>query len=368
MQQGNFTFPNVVGQNIQVKAVKLTTEDKYAGVTTFDIARISRHLLEIERFTSPYSMIAADVNKDGEIDGSDMLFVRNMILRKIQNLPGGVWRFIDKSYNFQNPSNPFAEDFPEVVNLSNVPTTATANFIAIKLGDVNTTYVSNLTDIAVRNSKSLVLQAEDATLQAGNEYSVNITADNFNAAAFQGTFSFNGATVKSVKAGDIDNYSDGNFGMFGNEITTSWNGTSKLNANIMTITFVANKSGKLSEMLTVGSSLTPALANDAQGSEMNVNLKFTTGKVTGSEFALYQNVPNPASVETKIGFNLPTESSAKLTIYNVEGKVLMVKNGQFKAGFNEVNINKSDLNANGVMYYRLETAEHTATKKMIIID
>jgi hypothetical protein len=48
--------------------------------------------------------------------------------------------------------------------------------------------------------------------------------------------------------------------------------------------------------------------------------------------------------------------------------VIMVKKGDYKAGYNEININKSDLNASGVMYYRLETPEHTATKKMIIIE
>jgi Dockerin type I domain/Secretion system C-terminal sorting domain len=365
---GNFTVKAPLDANVQVKAVKIATEDKYAGVTTFDIARISKHLLDIEKFSSPYSMIAADVNKDGEVDATDMLQIRNFILRKTTSLPGGVWRFIDKSYTFTNAANPFGEDFPEVINLSKVPATATANFVAVKLGDVNTTYTSALTGVQVRNNNALTLQAEEMQLVAGNEYTVNITADNFNATAFQGTLSLNGATVKSVKGGDISNYTDGNFGVFGSDITTSWNGTSKLNANVMSITFVANKTAKLSEVLTVGSSLTPAVANDIQGNEMNVNLKFTSGKVSGSEFALYQNTPNPVSHETTIGFNLSKDESARLTVYSVEGKTILSKVIEGKSGANQVTINKSELNANGVMYYRVETAEHTATKKMIIIE
>jgi Secretion system C-terminal sorting domain len=178
----------------------------------------------------------------------------------------------------------------------------------------------------------------------------------------------NGATVKSVKAGDLANYNDGNFGVFANEITTSWNGASKLNANVMSITFVANKSAKLSEVLTVGNSLTPAVANDIAGNEMNVNLKFTTGKVVGGEFALYQNTPNPVALETTIGFNLPKDESARLTVYSVDGKTILAKQIDGKAGVNQITINKSELNANGVMYYRLETAAHTATKKMVIIE
>ena len=365
---GTFNVTAPLDQNVQVKAVKIATEDKYAGVTTFDIARISKHLLDIEKLTSAYSIIAADVDKSGEVDATDMLLIRNFILRKSSSLPGGIWRFIDKAYSFTNPTNPFGEDFPEVVNFTKIPSAAAANFVAVKLGDVNTTYVSSLTGLEVRGNNALTLQAEDMTLVAGNEYTVNITSDNFNASAFQGTFSLNGATVKSVKAGDLANYNDGNFGVFANDITTSWNGVSKLNAQVLSITFVANKAAKLSEVLSIGSGLTQAVANDANGNEMNVNLKFTSGKVSGGEFALYQNTPNPVSVETKIGFNLPAQSTAKVTIYNMEGKVMMVKKGEFKAGYNEIYINKSDLNANGVMYYRLETPEHTATKKMIIIE
>jgi hypothetical protein len=297
-----------------------------------------------------------------------MVQIRNFILRKTTTLPGGVWRFVDKSYTFRNPANPFGEDFPEVISLTGTKANETANFVAVKLGDVNATFTAGLAPTTARNAKSLVLTADDMSLVAGNEYTVTIAAENFNAAALQGTFSFNGATVKSVKSGDLANFGDGNVAIFNNEVTTSWNGATKASAEVITISFVANKSAKLSEVLTVGSALTPAVANDAQGTEMNVSLKFNTGKVAGAEFALYQNTPNPVATETTIGFNMPKEGAAKLTIYTVDGKVVMTKTIDAKAGLNNLSINKSDINANGVLYYRLETADQSATKKMIIVE
>jgi hypothetical protein len=365
---GAYTLNVAQGSNTVVKAAKTSTDDKYAGVTTFDIARISKHILDIDNFSSAYQMIAADVNKDGVVDAIDMVQIRNFILRKSTSLPGGVWRFVDKSYTFRNPANPFGEDFPEVISLTNTKANETANFVAVKLGDVNATFTSGLAPTTARNAKSLVLTADDMSLVAGNEYTVTIAAENFNAAALQGTFSFNGATVKSVKSGDLANFGDGNVAIFNNEVTTSWNGATKASAEVITISFVANKTAKLSEVLTVGSALTPAVANDAQGTEMNVSLKFNTGKVAGAEFALYQNTPNPVATETTIGFNMPKEGTAKLTIYTVDGKVVMNKVIDAKAGLNNVSINKSDINANGVLYYRLETADQSATKKMIIVE
>ena len=361
---GSFNISMAPAANVQVRAAKNNNDDAMQGVTTFDIAKMSQHILDIEKFASPYQLIAADVDKSNEIDATDMLHTRRAILKITPSLPGGNFRFIDKAYTFRNAANPFGEDFPEVVNIANLTTNTAANFIAVKLGDVNGSYSA----LAPRSSRTLSFLANDMAVVAGNEYTVNISADKLDAAAFQGTFSFNGATVKSVKAGNLNNMTDGNIGIFANAVTTSWNGKTQDASDVLAITFVANKSGKLSDMLTVNSALTQAIANDVAGNEMNVNLKFNTGKVAGGEFALYQNQPNPVANETTIGFNLPKDGQARLTITAVDGKVVQVINGNYKAGYNTVTVNKSDLKASGVFYYRLETADHSASKKMVIIE
>ena len=69
-----------------------------------------------------------------------------------------------------------------------------------------------------------------------------------------------------------------------------------------------------------------------------------------------------------IGFNLPEAGYAKLTIQDVAGKVLKVVDGTFGEGYNEVRVNSDDLGQTGVLYYTLETATETATKKMIIVE
>jgi hypothetical protein len=364
---GAFQVGNLpVGANYQVRAAKTIDTDKKNGVTTLDIALISKHNLGIEALATPYKVIAADVDKNGEVEGLDMLHIRRFILSITPSLPAGsAWRFVDKSYTFRNAANPFGEDFPEVINLSNVPAgTTAANFTAVKLGDVNNSFDAT----QVRGSRALTFNANDMDVVAGNEYTVAINAANFNAAAFQGTFAFEGATVKAVKAGNLNNTSDANFGMFSKAVTASWNGTSEASAEVVNITFVATKSGKLSNMLTVNSSVTMAEGYDAAGNAMNVTLKFNTGKVAGGEFALYQNTPNPVATSTSIGFNLPKDGQAKLTIYTAEGKVLSVINNTYKAGANQVTVNKSDLNASGMLYYRLDTQDNSSTRKMIIIE
>jgi Dockerin type I domain len=139
---GDFVF-NIIPQSTYViKPEKLDGDDKYKGISTFDIARITRHIMGIEPFTSPYQYIAADVDKNGEVDVADILHLRNFLLRRTQNLPSGVWRFVDKKYVFKD-IDPFQEGFPETITISTLRISDSADFMAVKMGDVNNTYTGN---------------------------------------------------------------------------------------------------------------------------------------------------------------------------------------------------------------------------------
>ena len=85
-----------------------------------------------------------------------------------------------------------------------------------------------------------------------------------------------------------------------------------------------------------------------------------------SVFKLFQNQPNPFRTETKIGFQLPETGTATLVIYDVAGKVLRTTTRDYPAGYNEEVIEQSELNATGILFYRLETDHGVATKKMIL--
>lgn len=86
------------------------------------------------------------------------------------------------------------------------------------------------------------------------------------------------------------------------------------------------------------------------------------------ELTLYQNRPNPFKAETNISFNLPEATNATLTIFDINGKVLKMIQGDYSAGYNEVTVNRNDLGGTGVMFYRLMTDKTSVTKSMIIMD
>jgi hypothetical protein len=53
---------------------------------------------------------------------------------------------------------------------------------------------------------------------------------------------------------------------------------------------------------------------------------------------------------------------------DASGRVLKVIDGAFNQGYNEVQVNRNDVPAAGVIYYQLQTEGYTATKQMIVIE
>ena len=86
------------------------------------------------------------------------------------------------------------------------------------------------------------------------------------------------------------------------------------------------------------------------------------------DFVLYQNQPNPFKNTTMIGFNLPEAGAASLEVFDVSGRLIYKKGGEYAQGYNQVNVNRSDLPVTGILYYRVNTATDSQTKKMILLD
>ena len=371
-----------------IKAYKIEatkTDEAYVGVTTFDIAVLNRHILGIESIVSPYALLAGDVDESKEIDGADIVHIRNFIMRKTPSLPRKVWRFIDKKYIFTNPSSPFGELTSESVVLPSVTATSKAEFVAIKIGDVSSGLIPQSTLVngddeclvQTRENRTLELVAEDMQLKAGQTYSLNFTTENFKAMAYQFTLGFKPdyASVVNVEMGDLGTMTLDNFYIQKNAVTTSWDGIAySTNPHLFTLQFIAHKNGKLSETLAINNNPTRAVAFDTNGNPMIVQLSFIISKNDNGAFTLEQNYPNVVETTTTIPFNLPSECQAKLTIFDAQGRILKTMSNHFEAGYNEFKLNREDLHTTGVLHYRLDatainsSSEHyTATKKMVVV-
>ncbi|MEM6318918.1 MAG: T9SS type A sorting domain-containing protein [Bacteroidota bacterium] len=339
------------------------------GVSTFDLVLISKHILGISTFDTPYKYIAADVNKSGSITAFDMVQLRQLILNITSEFPNNTsWRFVEGGYEFTS-ANAAAESFNEFVSINNLDANLmNMDFTAVKIGDVNGSALANsLLGAESRTTNgTLNLNAADRFVEAGQTVTVEFTsADIATATGYQFTLNVAGAAeiVEGVAKAANFNVAAANRGL----IATSWNGEATADDVLFAVTFTANTTGLLSELVSVSSDVTAAEAYNTDGELMNVAIDFN-GAATAAGFELNQNTPNPFNATTVIGFNLPEAGAATLTVMDVQGKVLRAIQGEYAKGYNTVSLNANELGATGVLYYQLESANNVATKKMIIIE
>jgi len=92
-----------------------------------------------------------------------------------------------------------------------------------------------------------------------------------------------------------------------------------------------------------------------------------TGSAIPTEFALYDNFPNPFNPTTTIYYALPKDVHVKVAVYNVLGKeVATLVDGTQSAGYKTVAFDASDL-PSGVYYYRLQAGTFSDVKKMVLV-
>ena len=366
-----------------------------AQVNSFDLGAIQQHIVTNTPFTSIFEYLASDVDGDGFVTTLDLVLIQDVIVNpETSPAPSIVintyspWRFVPAEDSIHlNPLPAFPSIAPiidKTISFQNYTTAQTAvDWIAIKVGQVKgnldpSVLTSNIID--TRTGADFTMKVENKKALAGELISIPVYAKDYAAfAAWQFTLEFdkNALDFETIREGAITDFGEGKLGLNAIDwgiIGAAWYGKPLTIADdeiLFTLEFRALKNiDALSGLIDVTSKTVGAESYLTDGSTGNVSLEFFTPSVTtvANNFELHQNRPNPFNGKTLISFTLPNEGFAKLTIMDISGKVLKVVEKDFAKGYNEVSISSNEISATGVLYYQLESAEHTATKKMIILN
>jgi subtilisin-like proprotein convertase family protein len=335
---------------------------------------------------APLQVVAADANSDNVVTQSDASLIQELSA-KATSIPKN-WRFIPELVALSLPAYPFVPGFNEFLTYNNITADISdANFIGVRVGNVfgcedPTLFASTYAD---ERGEQMMLRIEEMPIVAGEEIEVVFKAKDFTEwVTGQYTLNFNPHVLAYVEAvpnalaanstGLIFNSTRADEGM----LAVSWfNQTPVTLADgqpLYTLKFKAlQNAGSLKDILSVSNDYIIVEAVKSGGTFHGVSLIFegvttATNEQQKGNFALYQNTPNPFGYRTAIGFSLPERTTATLTITDAGGKVLKVIEGDFKAGYHQVFIERKDLATNGVLFYRLDTPTHTAVKKMVLVD
>jgi len=347
------------------------------GVTTLDMVKIKKHILNITNFTEPMEFLAADANGSNSISALDLVQLRKVILDPNATFNGSPsWRFIPANLSFSEPTNPWLEPFNNFVEVEQLIDNLQTNFIGYKVGDVN--FSANVNELLAaddRKEDTFIVTTQNQTLKAGETVAVEFSADDL--AKIEGysfTLNYDQNALEFIDLeSQLANLGADNFNIMTavGAITTNWLGHVEASeAPVFTLYFEAKSNDlELKDLIHINSRYTKAEAVDLELNALNVALHFDTetGTLAQNDFVLYQNQPNPFQNETIIGFNLPEANQATFSVFDVTGKLLYQLNDEFAAGHNEISLQANELAGNGVLYYELAGNFGRVTKKLFLV-
>lgn len=364
--QGEFAFKDLE-ENTPYSLSAFKNDDVKNGVSTLDLVLIQRHILGLERFVSPYDLIAADINNSKSVTASDLISLRKAILNIIDFFPNNSsWRFMDPQYSFVDPLSPWL--FDEELQFLDIKDKMNGDLMGIKIGDVNNSVQLNgLENVSSRNtSKGLILSIADNQLAISFEEDMDLTG-------FQFSLSMPvGMEVTSVGS-EIIEIDESNYEINEDVISFSFveaHGTNiSKNENLIVIQYRALTNQSLTQTDF-------SLDNNVLNAEIyNTSLLVYPLELTSerslesneSEFRILQNHPNPFSNGTNIGFHIPEDGNVSINILQIDGQSIYKMDQKFSKGWHSINVEADLFRNNGVFLYYIEYGGARITNKMIKI-
>lgn len=344
--------------------------DDNNGVSTLDLVMIQRHILGLEAIKSPYKIIAADATHDGRVSASDITEIRKLVLGIITKFRNNrSWRFVVKdSYMDKENPFPFIEKY-----MASVVKGSESGFVAVKIGDVNNTAQTDqfVDDVIIRSYDKVILSVEDIRMVAGEFVSIPVRAKNYNnVSGFQFTMNLKGASFMGIQSGAVVMNEDNIGNLENGFVTMSYAGIEGVTLDegeiLFTILIRADKSTQIQDVLSLGSDVTIAESYNGDLETGTISLEIRSAEKAG--IILYPNEPNPFKNNTTVRFAMPEAEAVTLRVYDLTGKLLTARNISAVKGLNHEVFTKEQLGMSGVMFFTLESAGYTSTRKMISFD
>jgi hypothetical protein len=377
------------------------------GVTTLDLLLISRHILGLEPFDSPFKTLAADVNNSATVTAFDIVMSRKLILDQINSFPSGSWRYLSDHFledpnfsttfyqgnlfgigtvNYQNvplfylPNGQAPTNVPnkwvdglEVVIPSTMSNVAkTWKYKGVKVGDVNCS--NQLEPEAPEFSAEVFTDENNIKIEDGKSKKIDIVLlSKEPIAAWQlGVgYSTNELTVSNSEIGSeliidgdetniIESGSQGEF----RSVWVSPDGTDKEldNTVLMSIEVTGNsESISLTNLLDIKSSEIPTQFFNDKGELLDVSLLLRESEKTeersNNEYSYSSSVrviPQPYSSNFYLSFVSQSEEVAQIDIISPMGQLIERRNVLLSKGMNQVFYDNLDDLPDGLYYYKID--------------
>ncbi len=348
--------------------------DPLNGVTTLDILLIQRHLLALNPFDHPYKWIAADVNKNNRVTVADIAEIRRLLLGASSRFSNNQsWRFIKANYRFEDPSDPLFENFPEVHNIPSLNRNEYVDFVGIKVGDIDDSNKPNGArgGVQIRSSDQVAIVTENLPFTAGEVRCIEFFIDGIDAlAGAQFALHANPAFVELLEVDMMasEGITADELHLQQNTIRVSWINNHQSKQLRIAVKVKVLRDAYASQIFSMDSGLLRGEAYSLNLEILPLELQFNQIVDENMGLVLYQNIPNPFTLSTRIPFRIDRVTEVKCSILDMHGKLIYSESGHFDSGYHEFKISRSKLPYSGIYYYQIQTGTTIMVRTMMAID
>jgi hypothetical protein len=375
---GLYAFPSVpLFSNATI--LPYNNSNLLQGITTLDVLMIQNHILNVNILTSPYDLIAADVDHSESISGNDIINLQKLILGETDVFNNNTsFRFVNSNYEFLDITDPFITNFPETADFTNLSEGMTQDFVGIKVGDVNGSFVNQPDDegptelnILTRSTHSLSLES-NKTRSIGGFVEIPVYSENFEALQALEMSIISEKRIVDVLPGSIDlNKSEFRTSQFGRKLKISWVNPSVIDVRsgdlLFTLVVKSDENLVPADVITLSPGVNEFYTDKYEIAELRFSNE--TNVLQQAKAVLYQNAPNPWSNETMISFEMVQDGDYMLSFFDIDGKLLTQLTGYASKGYNEVQVYKSEIGMqSGVIVYEFTSGNRKLVKRMVMME
>ncbi|MEO0734789.1 MAG: T9SS type A sorting domain-containing protein, partial [Bacteroidota bacterium] len=370
---GGYQLGGTVGHTYELRASK--DADPREGLTTLDVIILRRHLLGVQDITNPYELLAADLNRDGFVDLTDVLHLQGLILARESLYPDGPpWRFVAGGWD--GTGEPV-----ETIMLESVGACSfNHDFVGIRMGDLNGSWGADAgavdgTSPLVGRGRPTSFRVEDASFEAGDVVDVNIHLPRgAEYAGGQAAFYWNTSVLdfQARSSEHLDAARDFRDGM--GYVWLSWK-KPLADDKLVQLRFRAQTAGRLSDYLRMidredfaDEVYSPGLQShplylewtEATTPDLVVEDPAVLVEAGGSLLGV---LPNPAQASTRIGVALAEAETVTVRITDLSGRVMQTMAVPLTEGEQWLRVDVRNW-PSGVYFYTLTTGAGTLSGKL----
>ncbi len=359
--------------------------DDLGGINSLDALKVIRHSTGVEPLGDPHKEIAADVNGIPGINALDAIKIVRAAVG-LEDLPSGDWTFD-----------------PDSLTFAPLETDVEADFIAVRMGDVDGNWApdsrsrfvgrrqSDVSHLPARGAREPVtLTFPSTTLPIANDPSrMPLVVTDFDGiGAISLRLTFDDALLEYADVASEVPGASFTTNLVGNEIRIEWfdatggaNPISIGSDTLLTVGFALVGTEGDSSLVHFADdcALGDAAGDPIAGVMYADGYARLSGGSTGTEedlpaeFRVSHNFPNPFNPMTTIAYELPAPARVSLTLYDIAGRHVrtLLDRTPLGAGRHEVLWDGRDDEgrsvASGVYLYRVEAGGEVDVRKMILL-